>query len=113
MRSRIVVAGLCVLLSSVASARQPEPAPPQLPPTTEHSHAHEAVAVPEPTELALRYHHTGLVLWAFVTIWGLAIPALFLFTGFSARIRGWAQALGRKWFFVIALYFAIFSVINF
>ena len=114
MRSRIVVAGLCVLLSSVASARQPEPAPPQLPPTTEATaHAHEAVAVPEPTELALRYHHTGLVLWVFVTIWGLAIPALFLFTGFSARIRRWAQALGRKWFFVIALYFAIFSVITF
>ncbi len=114
MRSRIVVAGLCLLLSSVASARQPEPVPPQLPPTTASTaRADEPVAVPEPTELALRYHHTGLVLWAVTIVWGLAIPALFLFTGFSARIRTWAQKLGKKWFFVIGLYFAIFSVITF
>ncbi len=38
---------------------------------------------------------------------------MFLFTGFSARIRTWAQTLGRKWFFVVGLYFAIFSVITF
>ena len=114
MRSRIVVAGLCLLLTSVAFARQPEPAPPQLPPTTATtSHADDTVAVPEPTELALRYHHTGLILWAFNVIWGLALPAVFLFTGFSARIRTWAQALGKKWFFVVGLYFAIFSVITF
>ncbi len=114
MRSRIVVAGLCLLLASVAFARQPEPASPQLPPTTATtSHADDTVAVPEPTELALRYHHTGLILWAFNVIWGLALPAVFLFTGFSARIRTWAQALGKKWFFVVGLYFAIFSVITF
>jgi STE24 endopeptidase len=33
------------------------------------------------------------------------VPLLFLFTGFSARLRSWAQRVGRKWFFVIVLYF--------
>ena len=50
--------------------------------------------------------------WSTV-IWGLLIPALFLFTGYSAKIRNWAQKLGRKWFFTIGLYFIIFTLINF
>jgi Zn-dependent protease with chaperone function len=35
----------------------------------------------------------------------MLIPCLFLFTGFSAWIRNWAQRIGRKWFFTVALYF--------
>ena len=53
------------------------------------------------------------MLWIVSIIWGLLIPALFLFTGLSARIRNWAEHLGRKWFFVIVIYFVIFSVITF
>jgi STE24 endopeptidase len=71
------------------------------------------VAVPQPSEKALRYFRSGNVLWAVDTIWGLLIPAVFLFTGLSARIRNWAQGLGRKWFFIIGLYFVIFALINF
>ena len=115
MRARILIAGFCLLLTSAAFARQPEapPATPAIPSASDASPSTDIVAVPEPSETALRYHRTGLILWVFTVIWGLAIPALFLFTGFSARIRTWAQALGRKWFFVVALYFAIFSVISF
>jgi len=71
------------------------------------------VPVPVPGEKAMRYYRSGNVLWFVNLIWGFAIPALFLFTGFSAKMRHWAQQLGRKWFFVIGLYFIIFSVINF
>jgi len=115
MRTRLAIVGLCLLLAAAAVAGQTDsPAPPPLPPTTvEPGHTSDIVAVPEPTPLALEYHRSGLVLWGFTVIWGLAIPALFLFTGFSARIRTWAQRLGRKWFFVVGLYFAIFSVIGF
>ena len=67
------------------------------------------VAVPEPGEKAMRYYRSGNVLWLANLFWGLLIPALFLFTGFSARIRNWAQKLGRKWFFVIGIYFVIFT----
>lgn len=71
------------------------------------------VAVPEPSAKAMRYYHSGNVLWFVNLFWGLLIPALFLFTGFSAKIRDWAQRLGRKWFWVIGLYLVIFTLINF
>ena len=115
MRTGILAAGLCLLLTSLAVARQPAGAPgsPAVPIITEAGHVDDIVAVPEPTPTALQYHRSGLVLWCVTTLWGLAIPALFLFTGFSARIRTWAQAIGRKWFFVVGIYLAIFSVIGF
>jgi len=53
------------------------------------------------------------VLWGIATVWGLLIPALFLFTGFSAHLRTWAQRLGKRWFFVVSLYFIIFSLLTF
>jgi STE24 endopeptidase len=71
------------------------------------------VAVPEPSDEAMRYYRSGNLLWIVNAIWGLLIPALFLFTGFSARIRDWAQKLGRKWFFVIGIYITLFLVITF
>ena len=115
MRTRILSVGLCLLLTSVVFARQPDPPPPTqtTPAASDARAASDIVAVPEPTPTALQYHRSGLVLSGVTIVWGLAIPALFLFTGFSARIRTWAQAIGRKWFFVVGLYFAIFSVISF
>lgn len=71
------------------------------------------VAVPAPSEDAMRYYTSGCWLWLVNTAWGLLVPALFLFTGFSARIRDWATAIGRKWFFIIAAYCVIFFLINF
>ncbi|HEX5083956.1 MAG TPA: M48 family metallopeptidase, partial [Blastocatellia bacterium] len=54
-----------------------------------------------------------IVLSVVNVLWGLLIPALFLFTGFSARIRDWAKSIGKTWFLVIGIYFAIFLIINF
>ena len=70
------------------------------------------VAVPEPSEKAIRYHRGGLWIWLFQTALGLLLPAFFLFTGLSARIRDLAQQLGRRWFFTIAIYIAIFSLLS-
>ena len=39
------------------------------------------VAVPNPSDKALRYFRSGNVLWVVNIIWELLIPALFLFTG--------------------------------
>jgi len=71
------------------------------------------VAVPEPTEEAMRYYTSGCVLWWVNTVWGILIPLLFLFTGFSARIRNWARSIGRTWFFVIGVYFVVYALLNF
>src|SRR5947209_916297 len=51
----------------------------------------ELVRVPEPSSRARDYYQSGNVLWAVATFWGLALPALFLFTGFSAGLRDLAR----------------------
>ena len=71
------------------------------------------VPVPEPSAKALRYFQSGNVLWWVGTIWGIVVPCLLLFTGFSARMRDWARALGRNWFFTVALYFVFFALVTF
>jgi Zn-dependent protease with chaperone function len=72
----------------------------------------EPVPVPPASDKALSYYHSGNVLWFVEIIWGMLIPALFLFTGFSAKIRNWAQRIGKKWFFVVGIYFIIFTAIS-
>jgi len=72
----------------------------------------QSVPVPEPTAQALAYHRSGNIIWVFNTVWGLLIPALFLWTGFSGRIRDWSARIGRKWFFTVALYWVIFTLIS-
>jgi STE24 endopeptidase len=71
------------------------------------------VPVPAPDPQALSYYHSGNVLWIINQVWLILIPALFLFTGFSARIRNLAQRLGRRWFFVITLYLIVFVGLNY
>lgn len=71
------------------------------------------VLVPEMSEQAKRYFRSGNRLWVLNVLLGILIPSLWLFTGFSARIRSFAHRIGRKWFFVIALYFVIFTIISY
>lgn len=66
------------------------------------------VPVPEPSEKALRYYRSGNMLWVAATLWGLGVPALLLFTGFSARLRDWAAAIGRRWLWTVALYAVLY-----
>jgi STE24 endopeptidase len=69
------------------------------------------VEVPEPSALAVQFYRTGNYIWLFIQLWSLAIPALFLFTGLSAKIRDWAKGIGRWWYPTIALYIIIFFII--
>ncbi len=52
-------------------------------------------------------------MWLASKLVGLAIPALFLFTGLSARMQNLAQRIGRKWFFILVAYFAIYSLLEY
>lgn len=114
MRAPVLLFCLCLLLSVVVVAQEPAPSmSPQAAITAAPAADQGPVPVPEPSEKALRYHHTGVAWWVFNNIWGWVIALLFLFTGFSARIRDWAQRLGRKWFFTVGFYFVIFSLISF
>jgi STE24 endopeptidase len=71
------------------------------------------VVLPPMSEKAAQRYLSGNVLWVVDTLLGFLIPLLFLFTGFSAKIRDWAKGWGKKWFFTIVLYFAIFTLVNF
>lgn len=82
-------------------------------PSTSSPPAEERVAVPEPSEQALSYHRSGNILWMASLFWSMAVPIAFLWTGLSGRIRDLAQRIGRRRFFVIGIYFVIFSVITF
>ncbi len=70
------------------------------------------VSVPAPSAKALLYYRSGNVVWGIDAAWGLMVPALLLFTGFSSRLRNAARRLGRRRLFVIMIYFVIFALLN-
>ncbi len=71
------------------------------------------VHVPEPSEKAMSFYRSGNYLYILNLLLSFLIPVVILFTGFSAKIRDWAAKLGRQWFFVIGIYFAIYTIILF
>jgi Zn-dependent protease with chaperone function len=72
-----------------------------------------AVAVPAPSPKAVRFYRSGIPLWFLGRAWGLAVPALFLVTGLSARIRRFAAGQGRPWLAEVAMYAVVFLAIEF
>jgi len=104
-----------VMMSSLATTARAQSPPPgsSAAAGTDQRSREVRVAVPEPTPQALSYYRSGNVLWIVDNVWGLLVPAAFLFTGFSATMRGWSYRIGKKWFFAIALYFIVFSAVTF
>jgi Zn-dependent protease with chaperone function len=73
-----------------------------------------AVTVPEASELALRYYRSGNVIWALEQVLGLVLPALLLFTGWSARLRAFASSVARGHFYpTLVIYFALLALLLF
>jgi STE24 endopeptidase len=70
------------------------------------------VPVPPPSEKALRFYRSGNVLWVISTIWALLVPLLLLFTGLSAWMRDAARKAGRNWFFTVAIYGILFTLVT-
>ncbi|HXI58788.1 MAG TPA: M48 family metallopeptidase [Polyangia bacterium] len=74
----------------------------------------DAVTVPEASALALRYYRSGNVIWIVEQLLGIALPALFLFTGWSARLRTIASDVGRGHFYPsLIVYLALVSLLLF
>jgi Zn-dependent protease with chaperone function len=72
----------------------------------------QRVAVPAPSPQAMDYYRSGNLLWIVWQATDLAIPALVLLTGLSVRMRNLARCIGRKWFFIILIYFVLYSVLQ-
>ncbi len=115
MSGLLVLAAMCLLLGVTLEAFATGEAlgVPEGAAATESQSDMKLVPVPEPSEKTLRFYYSGNVLWVVKVLWGLFVPALVLFTGFSARLRNWARAIGRKWFFVIAVYVALYFVVEY
>ena len=72
------------------------------------------VTVPEASELALRYYRSGNVIWTIDAVLGVALPALFLFTGWSARVRTFASSVARGHFYpTLVVYLGLLSLLLF
>ncbi len=71
----------------------------------------DQIKIPQPTEKVMRYYHTGNILWFVSQFWNLIIPALFLFTGFSAKLRTWARIISDRWYFTLLFYFSFYFII--
>lgn len=100
----LILAAACCVAAAQESAPTAEPAG-----TVSDG---QRVAVPEPSEKAMRYYRSGIVLWWVGTIVSLGVPALLLFSGFAARLRDLAQRLGRKWFFALAIFVTLYLVVS-
>ena len=78
--------------------------------TTAQAATAGTVAVPEPSELAVRYYRSGNLLWTVSVALSLLIPGLLLFTGASARLRNLAQRIGRRWLLTVAVYAVLIAL---
>lgn len=112
----LIISYLCLLPhTGLAAEKSSAPALPAVQSTSAAAQAAQdaPVPVPAPSEKALRHYRSGNVLWCVRTLWELAVPAAFLFSGFSARLRDFAWRIGRKWFFVLCLYFVLLALLNY
>jgi STE24 endopeptidase len=69
------------------------------------------VSVPEPSPRALQYYRSGNALWAVGTLLGLLLPAVLLWTGWSARLRTLAFRVGRRWLPSLMIYALLFTAV--
>jgi STE24 endopeptidase len=70
------------------------------------------VSVPEPSALALQYYRSGNILWGVGTALSLLIPALLLYSGFSARLRSFAFRVAKPWLLSLMLYALFFTLVS-
>ena len=108
---------VCALAVTAGSAGlQPTPPPPSATADAFQAMVLEdetaPVAVPEPSEQAMRYYRSGNVLWFVEQAWSIAVLVVLLATGLSASLRNAARGVGRNWFFTIVAYFVLFTVVT-
>jgi STE24 endopeptidase len=105
---------LCSVLFNASSAgAQPAPVAPSSPQASVPQAGTAPVPVPMASEKAMRYYRSSNLLWVVGTLWGLAVPALLLFTGLSGRMRDLSRRIGRNWFLTVAVYAVLFTLVEF
>lgn len=70
------------------------------------------VVVPEASPQALRYYHNDNILWMVDQAWSLIVPLIFLLWGLTGKMSKSAHRWGRKWYFGIVIYLALYLLIS-
>jgi Zn-dependent protease with chaperone function len=74
----------------------------------------DPLPVPEPTPEALAYHHGQDLFWLADQALGYLLPAIILFTGWSAGLMHWSRGITRgRWYPTLALFSVIYLIIAF
>jgi STE24 endopeptidase len=101
----LVALGGLALLTARATRADVPPDPP--PPANESAE----VEVPAPGEKAIRFHESGNVLYVVSAAWMLAVPALFFFTGWAAKLRAWLGRIsGERWLIVVTSFGVLYTL---
>ncbi|MCR4435695.1 MAG: M48 family metallopeptidase [Clostridiales bacterium] len=71
------------------------------------------VDIPAPTQKAVQFEKNKVAVWIVRFLLSLAIPAFLLFSGWSAGVRNWARSQSKNFIVILALYFIIYSCIDY
>lgn len=107
MAKRLLACALVLMMGSIGPARAEEAAA-----KVEAVDESTPVAVPEPSAKAMEFYRTGMLLWGFNRAFAIALPAVILFTGLSARLRDVAARAGRWWFVTVAAYVPLYVLVT-
>jgi STE24 endopeptidase len=109
MTAMLMPLAIVAMFAIQAPASTPPPPSAGTPPAASET---TRVEVPPATEKALQYYRSGNLLWVADQVFGFALLVALLFTGLSARLRDVARRVGRNWFFTIAIYFILFTLVT-
>jgi Zn-dependent protease with chaperone function len=73
----------------------------------------EPVAVPEPSEKAMRFYRGNNALWAFNQVWAILVTGGLAFSGLSARMRDLARRIGGNGFLTVGIYVILYLAVVF
>ncbi len=100
---------LAILLIPVPS---PAAEPTTMADVVESSADDRLVPVPDPTPEAITFHESGHLVWAFGQAWALFVPAAWLLSGFSARLRTRTRRFARRWILAVPLFVTLYFVVS-
>lgn len=72
----------------------------------------DVVTVTMPSQEAFDFQKSKVTTWLIRLFLSFVVPAFFLFSRLSAKIRDWATCKAKRWILIIILYFIVYSIIE-